>query len=194
MDESMTSDTQRTSDSLSSKAYLHVKNPEYDRHWIERHKRRCTVDANGCWLWTGFKHPKGYGSTSYRNRSTNVHRAMYQAVHGVKLRPDQFVCHRCDVPSCCNPEHLFLGNNDVNMADKCAKGRHHEMKVTHCPRGHAYDEANTEIKPNGSRSCRTCCRARQRIKAGWSEEEAYSTPPIAQNAKTPRRWAGKKAA
>jgi hypothetical protein len=182
------------SDPVSSRAYLHSRNPEYNRHWIARHKARCTIDANGCWVWTGFIHAKGYGGTSYRNKGMKLHRAMYLAVHGVTLTPHQFVCHLCDVPACCNPDHLVLADNDWNMADKTRKGRHHETKVTHCPRGHAYDKANTEIKPNGSRACRTCCRARQRIRSGWSEQEAYSTPPIPQNAKTPRRWAGKKAA
>ena len=31
--------------------------------------------------------------------------------------------HQCDNPPCVNPDHLFLGNNSLNSADKCLKGR-----------------------------------------------------------------------
>ena len=33
-------------------------------------------------------------------------------------------CHKCDNPSCFNPLHIFLGDDQVNHADKVAKNRH----------------------------------------------------------------------
>lgn len=33
------------------------------------------------------------------------------------------VCHRCDVPLCVRPDHLFLGTNADNNADRDKKNR-----------------------------------------------------------------------
>jgi hypothetical protein len=161
---------------------------EYDERWLKRVFGRCVQNENGCWIWQGPVRPKGYGYTSYRERSTSTHRAVYRLVYGKELKSDQFVCHTCDVPACCNPMHLVLESNLWNMADKTKKGRHHEQKVTHCPRNHPYDSENTRINASGSRSCKACSRIRQRIAGGWTPEEAErDVSPIPQNASTPRR-------
>ena len=46
-----------------------------------------------------------------------------------------FVLHHCDNGACCNPDHLFIGDNSDNMRDRWEKGRYNTV-----PRG---QEVNT---------------------------------------------------
>jgi len=50
-----------------------------------------------------------------------AHRAMWFARYGDPGA--KFVLHKCDFRPCCNPDHLFLGTHQDNMADMMAKGR-----------------------------------------------------------------------
>ncbi len=50
------------------------------------------------------------------------HRAAWEVTHW-PIPDGLFVLHRCDNPPCCDPEHLFLGTDADNTADKVAKGR-----------------------------------------------------------------------
>lgn len=95
--------------------------PIADRLW-EKVDRRGSED---CWLWTGHSNNQGYGMISTRRGQGPMlaHRVAYEATHG-PIPPSLFVCHRCDVPLCCNPAHLFLGSHQANMDDMTSKGRH----------------------------------------------------------------------
>lgn len=79
-----------------------------------------------CWLWTGYKRPKGgygevYLGTKPNRERVLAHRAVYETFNGSAA--DALVCHSCDNPSCVNPKHLFLGTIQDNMDDRNSKQR-----------------------------------------------------------------------
>lgn len=79
--------------------------------------------ANGCWRWFGSK-ANGYGRMRRpAGTATAAHRISWE-LHVGPIPPGLVVCHRCDNPECCNPEHLFLGTLRDNTQDAISKGRY----------------------------------------------------------------------
>lgn len=76
-----------------------------------------------CRLWTGAKHPKGYGMCWVPGRGdVRVHRRAWEETYG-PIPTGMLVCHHCDTPACYEPTHLFLGTNRDNMRDAVSKAR-----------------------------------------------------------------------
>lgn len=88
---------------------------------LNRHKK-----VNGCWEWNGKLNNSGYGCFQKvidgKKVEVRAHRVSYEIWKG-EITEGMQVCHTCDNPSCCNPDHLWLGTAKENVQDCVKKGR-----------------------------------------------------------------------
>lgn len=101
---------------------------------------------SGCMLWSGgLFRGTGYGRMSWHGRVHLVHRLSWRAHRG-EIPKGLFVCHKCDVPSCINPDHLWLGTHAENMADRNKKGRASRMKGEASPQAKITESTAISIR------------------------------------------------
>lgn len=64
--------------------------------------------------------PIGHGMYDHDGTWDYAHRYAWMLTYG---QPKGFVCHHCDYPPCCNPSHLYDGDQAQNVRDRDARGR-----------------------------------------------------------------------
>lgn len=123
-----------------------------------------------CWEWSGYRAPAGYGKIGvygfdengvYRTSSTYTHRVSYASLVG-PIREGYVLDHLCRNPPCCNPAHLQPVTQGTNLLRAPTSLPVVNAAKMHCPKGHAYDAANTYIGKYGTRFCRRCDRDKKR--------------------------------
>ena len=89
----------------------------FDKFW--------TPEPNsGCWIWIGARATdKGYGKFHINGSPMLAHRASWTLYRG-DVPPRMCVLHKCDIPACVNPDHLFIGSLSDNTRDSMKKGRY----------------------------------------------------------------------
>lgn len=85
-------------------------------------EERLLVKESGCIEWQGSKDKNGYGTLRLDKKDWKAHRYSYTKNIG-EIPKGMVICHKCDNPSCVNPDHLFLGTTKDNSNDMVKKGR-----------------------------------------------------------------------
>lgn len=93
---------------------------------VERIFDKVYMDPNsGCWIFYGAWNSAGYGMIQREDaqrRKVLVHRKVWELAHG-PIPAGLEACHKCDTPSCCNPDHIFLASHRENIRDAADKGK-----------------------------------------------------------------------
>ena len=107
--------------------------PARRRGGARAHRRRLLAERleafsmpepnSGCRLWLGQLWPSGYGRIKVGGKLKRVHRAAYEEAKG-PIPPGKIICHRCDVPICIEPNHLYAGTDQTNFDDMVRRGRY----------------------------------------------------------------------
>lgn len=106
------------------------------RFWAKVEKAK----GNDCWEWIAYRNALGYGVFGVGGHRTMLaHRVSFTLTYG-EIPADRIVCHKCNVPSCVRPDHLYLGTHASNAADCIRAGRkpiwrgesHPRAKLTAC--------------------------------------------------------------
>lgn len=119
------------SDPLTLRGYL----------WSNRILPKLHQTPSGCLEWREKQIANGYGRITITNGSQlSTHRVSLEVSIGRLLIQNERSLHKCDNPSCCNPEHLFVGSDQDNVLDKWQKGR----------ANHAVGEAYSHTKLSAS--------------------------------------------
>lgn len=96
-----------------------------DKEWLNR---MVDIDVStGCWNFRNRSSPstkpsRNYGRYDSGGKSYLAHRKAFELYNG-EIPHGMIVCHHCDNPKCCNPNHLFLGTFKDNIQDALKKGR-----------------------------------------------------------------------
>lgn len=101
----------------SARCYRQAKRTREDQRFWLRLRR---IDEHR--VFVGRCHPDGYGLVKHRGRVMFASRKAYILIHG-DLSSNQYVMHGCDVPACCEPNHLCVGTIVENLLERNARGR-----------------------------------------------------------------------
>jgi hypothetical protein len=105
---------------------------------------RLSHDHGECRIWKDTCRQKfGYGMIQWRKKTMAAHRAAWIAWKG-PIPVGLCVLHKCDNPSCINPNHLFLGTQNDNIKDMISKKRQQDGRNALKGQAHPHSKLKEE--------------------------------------------------
>lgn len=102
--------------------------------------------ADGCWEWTAYRTPYGYGQfTLAKGHFVLAHNVAFAMTQG-QILPGQVIRHRCDNPPCVRPEHLLIGSQRDNALDSVERGRARRSRGEDHPVAQLTEEAVRKLR------------------------------------------------
>jgi len=129
----------------------------------ERLKNKIIIDPiTNCWLFMGARDSSGYGNIDVNGKMVSTHRVSAHLFLGMPLDSIYHVLHKdelCPNRHCCNPDHIYLGDQADNYNDSVLKGTHNQARKKFCPKcGGAYSTKRTDGGSRLERYCKNCTR------------------------------------
>jgi hypothetical protein len=125
-----------------------------DHSYFSKFIEKIKIDENGCWLWQGWFHSKGYGGFAEGKHNFRAHRWSYEYFRG-EIPDGLVIDHLCRVRACCNPDHLEA----VTQRTNSLRGEQNTMQsavLGLCKKGHQLSIRKKRSKDSGFRWCPTC--------------------------------------
>lgn len=135
-----------------------------DRFW----QKVTPCPISGCWLWTAYCDPQGYGHIGIgSNKHVRAHRLAFEALV-TPIPAGLSIDHKCRVTSCVNPQHLEpVTARENNLRGNGWSGRN--ARKTECPQGHPLIAGNIRATLIG-RQCKECHRIREAARKARKRE------------------------
>jgi len=119
---------------------------------------------NGCWLWTGFIAPNGYGDFWYEGHSCHAHTSSYRLFRG-EIPAGRQIDHLCKVRRCVKPDHMEVVTPRENLM-RAETNAAINVAKTQCIWGHPLSGENLYLHKDKDdhmhRRCKVCYARRDR--------------------------------